>query len=257
MKNVTLISDWKLRDPYIGMFKGRLTTVLPDIRMFDITHSVDYQNIQQTAFILQNSYTSFPEGTVHIILTGSLFSSPSLPVAVLYDGHYFLGEDNGIFSLLLGTEINWTAFRFPESEEGKPTISNIIRMAEWIFSGQLEERSVSLSALKRKLSYVPDYSPVDNKLTGRIVYIDSFCNAVTDIPAGMFTEVAQKRVFTALVGRGRHLQLSRFHSAYQDQEEDVYLVANRMGYIEITMNHGNIAALADLHIGDVIEINFK
>ena len=61
MKTITLISDWKLRDPYVAMFKGQLLKAVPDANIIDITHAIDSFSIEQTAFILKNSYSSFPE----------------------------------------------------------------------------------------------------------------------------------------------------------------------------------------------------
>ena len=82
MKNITLISNWKLRDPYVAMFKGQLWKAIPDANIIDITHAVDGFSVEQTAFILKNSYKSFPEQTLHIILTGTTMSHTSMPVMV-------------------------------------------------------------------------------------------------------------------------------------------------------------------------------
>ena len=133
----------------------------------------------------------------------------------------------------------------------------MITMAEWYFSGKVHKKCVEYSSFVKKLQYLPDYSPSTNKLIGRIVYIDSSCNAVTNIPVEMFLEVMNNRKFTAKLGKGRHVHTSRFHPYYNEKEDNVYLVANRLGYIEITMYHGNIAVLAGLQVEDAIEIAFE
>ena len=59
---VTLISDWRTRDPYVAMFKGKLLSAVPDAEIMDISHVVDLFNVSQTAFLTLQSYRNFPRG---------------------------------------------------------------------------------------------------------------------------------------------------------------------------------------------------
>jgi len=54
-------------------------------------------NITETAYILKNSYKSFPKGTIHIIGVDSELSINNKHIAVLLDEHYFVCPDNGFF----------------------------------------------------------------------------------------------------------------------------------------------------------------
>ena len=47
-----------------------------------------------------------------------------------------------------------------------------------------------------------------------------------------------------------------YHDFYDPKEEDVYITDNRLGYMELTLNNSRIAVLADLHIGDKVEIRY-
>ena len=49
---------------------------------------------------MRNAYRSFPQGTVHFVLTGASSFLLSQPIVLAMDGHYFIGEDTGVFSLL-------------------------------------------------------------------------------------------------------------------------------------------------------------
>ena len=92
---ITLLSDWRLRDPYVAMLKGELLKTQPEAQLIDITHYVDKFNLLQTALLMKTSYTSFPEGSVHLILTNMSLNSTFSPVALFHNGHWFIGEDNG------------------------------------------------------------------------------------------------------------------------------------------------------------------
>lgn len=256
MKIATLISDWKLRDPYLSMFKGELITALPDLQIFDITHTIDLYSVKQTAFILKNSYQSFPKGSLHIILTGLAFSDIASPILLEHDGHYFMGKDNGIFFLMFNeSEHKLEAFQMKEQEEKSSITKKIIQMAGWFFDNQLSDHCIAYQDFKRLL--VSTVVQEENKITGSIVYLDSACNAITNIPVSLFHKIRANRSFKVTAGDRKHLVTSLYQDYYAHSDGEVYLVPNRLGFIEISIYHGNIAALANLHVDDSVEITFE
>ena len=113
---ITLLSDWRLRDPYVAMLKGELLKAQPEAQLIDITHYVDKFNLLQTALLMKTSYTSFPEGSVHLILTNMSLNSTFSPVALFHNGHWFIGEDNGVFFLMFGQEAALKGFQLTDNE---------------------------------------------------------------------------------------------------------------------------------------------
>jgi len=253
---ITLLSDWKLRDPYIGIFKGQLLSVLPNVQIIDITHNLELFNLSQAAFIAANSYSFFPKKTLHITLSGLSFSAEAKPVLLSYDGHFFLGEDTGIFSMMFGAKHNVEAFQY-NGDMSLSVNEKLASMASWVFQNTYIKNTIPYSALKFQLSNLsePDFNVERNLISGRIAYIDSCCNAVTNIPISMF-EAAGKRKFEAIISNARPLKITRCYPHYNSQESEVFLVYNRLGFLEITLYKGNIAALADIKVGDNVEIRF-
>ena len=259
MKNITLISDWKLRDPYVGMFKGELFTAFPDAHVIDITHSINTFHLAQTAFILKNSYRSFPQGSLHIILTGLSLSKSARPLIVQYDHHWFLGEDNGIFALLFEDECkNLKAWQYPEMND-KSINTKIIEMAGWCFEQSLEKKAALFANDKfiQKSSFKPSYSQAYNTLTGEVIFIDAAANAITNIPASFFHEVRKNRNFTLKIVGRKELITSVYYDSYRENKDSIYLVPNRLGYIEISFYPANIAAMAAIYVNDRVEITFE
>ncbi|MCL2434956.1 MAG: SAM-dependent chlorinase/fluorinase [Lentimicrobiaceae bacterium] len=254
---ITLLSDWKLRDPYIGIFKGQLLNTLPDAQIVDITHQLELFNLSQAAFIAKNSYSFFPEKTVHIILSGLSFSAEVKPVLLFHNGHFFLGEDTGVFSMMFGVASNMEAYQY-NGDMTLSTTEKLACMASWVFQDTYVKNTVPYPALKFQLSNLsePDYNAERKTISGKIAYIDSCCNAVTNIPVSMF-EAAGKRPFIATVSNIRSLKITRCHPYYNPRESEVFLVYNRLGFLEITLYKGNIAALADIRVGDDLEIVFS
>jgi len=256
---ITLLSDWKLRDPYIGIFKGQLLKLMPNVQIVDITHNLELFNLSQTAFITKNSYPFFPEKTIHIILSGLSFSPEMKPVLIVHNGHFFLGEDTGVFSMMFGTESTIEAYQYNGNMALSAT-EKIAALALTVSQNTYTQHTTPYPSLKFQLSNLSepdDYDEERKIISGKVAYIDSVCNAITNIPIKTF-EKAGKKLFTATVSsNARPLKITRCYPYYNPQESEVFLVYNRLGFLEITLYKGNIAALADIKVGNDVEIRFS
>ena len=63
---VTLLTDFGLTDPYVGVMKGVILTLAPAVQLVDITHGVPPQDIATASVYLAASAPYFPVGTVHV-----------------------------------------------------------------------------------------------------------------------------------------------------------------------------------------------
>ena len=100
MAIITLTSDYGNRDYFTAAIKGALLSETPNAQIIDISHEISPFNIQEAAYILKNAYVHFPKGTIHMIGIDSEASTNKLHIACKFDGHYFIGADTGIFSLM-------------------------------------------------------------------------------------------------------------------------------------------------------------
>ncbi len=105
MPIITLTTDFGLKDYYVGLLKGALLSQNPSLPLVDISHNINVYDIVQGAFILKNCFAEFPVGTIHIISISNYRNDPPCFLAVRYAGHYFIGPDNGVFSLLFDNKI--------------------------------------------------------------------------------------------------------------------------------------------------------
>ena len=100
MAIITLTTDLGTTDSYLASVKRAIYSQLEDVEIVDISNYIEPFNIQQAAYILRNCFKDFPVGTVHIISVDDELSITSEHLAVKVNGHYFVGADNGLFSLL-------------------------------------------------------------------------------------------------------------------------------------------------------------
>ena len=75
MSLITLTTDFGTKDHFVGAVKGAIYSELPDAKIVDITHHISPFNITETAYILKNSYKSFPDKSIHIVGVDSELST--------------------------------------------------------------------------------------------------------------------------------------------------------------------------------------
>lgn len=253
---ITLLSDWRLRDPYVAMLKGEVLKNLPDAQILDITHYVDKFNLLQTALLMKTCYASFPEGTIHLILTNMSLNSTFPPVLLSAHGHHFIGEDNGVFHLMFGQEFALKGKQLADNKGN--TLSQILQLLSLASKGALDgPQTTEYLQFKRMLTLESDHTPENQQIEGQIVYIDAFNNAVTDIPVKMFEEVVGKRPFTATIQSKGVWKIARHYNSYDALDGEMYLCNNALGFIEVAGYQSDVAVLADLELGDKIFIHYE
>ena len=99
---ITLTTDLGHRDFYQAALKGSIISQLPHVRLVDITHEIPSFDIQRAAVVLRNAFHYFPKGTVHLIGIDTVFQEDSRYAMMKFEDHFFVGADNGIFSIILG-----------------------------------------------------------------------------------------------------------------------------------------------------------
>ncbi len=213
MAVITLTSDWGTRDHYTGSVKGAILKQIPGAVIVDISHSISPFNLNQAAFILRNAYRNFPPGSIHIIGVNEEASIEMPHTLVAHDGHYFIGADNGIFSLVFDEkpeqiiEIDVIQdsnyFTFP----GRDVFAKV---ACHIAEGKpLSELGHPKKTILQKISL----RPVVNKdsIHGAVIFNDNYGNAYTNITEKLFHELVKKRKFavTFMSKSNRITQISK------------------------------------------------
>ena len=98
---ITLLTDFGTEDTYVGVMKGVITSICPSAQVIDLTHQVPPQDIATGAFLLDVSVDYFPEGTIHVAVVDPGVGTARKPVALRTAKAFFVGPDNGIFTLVL------------------------------------------------------------------------------------------------------------------------------------------------------------
>jgi S-adenosyl-L-methionine hydrolase (adenosine-forming) len=256
MAIITLTTDFGIKDYYVGAVKGAIISQLPDVTIVDISHQVPQFNLQQAAYILKNAFPHFPKDTIHIIGVNEAATEQSPHVVVYAMGHYFIGADSGIFSLLLDKTPDKLVKLTISSDTGKtsfPTQDIFTKAACHIArGGSLEIIGTIKDKLKEMLYFRPTSN--DNSIRGNVMYIDSYYNIVFNITQQLFNEVAKGRVFTIYL---KNYTISEIKQTYnQVPEGEVLAMFNSEGFLEIAQHKGMFARQENIQLNEMITIQF-
>jgi S-adenosylmethionine hydrolase len=93
---VTFLSDYGLQDEFVGVCKGVMLKIAPDLRLVDIHHYILRQDIRHGAIVLQQSVGFMPE-SVHLAVVDPSVGSERKAIAVeTQSGQTLVGPDNGL-----------------------------------------------------------------------------------------------------------------------------------------------------------------
>lgn len=255
-QTITLISDWRLRDPYVAFFKSALLSKIPESNILDISHHIERNNLEQTAFLMKQSYLQFPENSLHLLLTNVSFGSRFDPVVVTFNQHIFIGQDNGIFTMMFGSNTKMVGRKY-KNADNLTAIEKIIQLSEASINGTLEEITEPYLNFQLALNSNPKATISENTrtITGTIVYIDAYFNAITNIPTEMFLSACKGKNFKGTIASKNYWPIQEYNDEYVSSPK-FYFTPGALGCLEITHYLGKIAILLDLSIGDTIEINY-
>ena len=256
MAIITLTSDWGTKDHYVGAVKGTILKALPDASIIDITHDIPPFDLNQAAFIIRNFYKNFPEGSIHILAVNTEASIRYPHTLVKYKGHYFIGADNGIFSLIFDEppELIIDLDVIQDSDYFTfPTRDVFVKVACHIASGKPPEK---LGHVKKEVLQKISFRPViqGDLIKGQVIYVDNYENAFTNITEKLFYSATKGRKF-AITFRTAKYRITQISKSYQDVPEgEMLALFSSSGHLEIAMNKGNAASLLGLHPDQAVNV---
>jgi S-adenosyl-L-methionine hydrolase (adenosine-forming) len=257
MAVITLTTDMGNSGFYVASVKAAIIKGLPDASVVDITHSIRPFHVSSAAFIIRNVYRQFPDGAIHIVAVDALNSPNSRVLAIKTEGYYFIGPDNGLFSLVFSTpptevfEISISpspdSLAFTAKDIMVKTAIHIAKGGSVMEIGKEFKNYMQLTA----------WQPIYNDATIRtsVVYVDEYGNCIFNLEKALFEQVSRGRKFAIDVKRNPVNSISNTYNDVGGGE----LVALFTGscLLEIAINRGNISELLGLKECDSVLISFE
>lgn len=253
---IALLSDFGLKDVYVGVMKGVIAQINPHLTVVDLTHQIPRQNIAAARFSLMNAYAYFPQGTVYVAVVDPGVGSQRRGIAIQTDAGFLVGPDNGLFSGVLAQTRVIAAVELTNSKywltstpsttfHGRDIFAPVgAHLASGVPIAQLGESIDSKTLVSLS---IPERTLTSSTIVGCIQYIDYFGNLVTNIPAA---DVQEK---TWLVAVGNYIIPNS--QTYSDRPlgEVVALIGSH-GWVEIAVNGGSAQQELQLDWGASVQV---
>ena len=274
MSIITLTTDLGTKDHKIASIKGSILSLEKNVPIVDITHHIEPHDIIQTAYIVRNSYSHFPKGSIHMIAVDCFYHKDRKFLVLEANGHYFIMPDNGLFSLIFPEikpeKIYEISHKASDDARIFTPIDIFVPVAVHLYKGN-EAKLIGkqIKNIKEVVFPKPNYNEAQKMIAGEIVYIDHFGNAVSNISKEIFEKhLSENQNFTI---KFRERSMKNIVKKYTDiitdwEKENLFLAKelalfNEADLLEIAMYKGSktngAAPLMGLNIGEKIYVEFS
>ncbi len=259
---IAFITDFGLKDPYAGIVKGVIAGINPSVRVIDITHEIPPQDITTAALMLKTAFGYFPPGTIFLAVVDPGVGSDRRAIILTLDHYTFVGPDNGLLTGVLehGEHRKTACWYIEDKEYFLKQISSTFHARD-IFGPVAAHLSLGVKPDEFgpacSAPVMPDWpQPVSEPglVRGIVIYVDTFGNLVTNIPAdalhGKNYESSVRYAYVKDSGIAIPVAIT-----YADVEPGQPLcVEGSFGLVEIAVNQGNAAEMFNANRGDTVEL---
>jgi hypothetical protein len=259
---ITLTTDYGGRDAFAASVKGVILKINPQAQIVDISNEITPQDIWEAAYILRSAYSHFPKGTVHLAVVDPGVGSGRRPIIVVTESYYFVGPDNGLFSLIYQDaerlrvhHITSTHYFLPNpgpTFHGRDIFAPVAGwLAKGIPSGNFGEEITDFAKLN-----VPAPKTAGKSIEGHVVHIDRFGNIITDITykdiQPVMVEGADPRSVSVVIA-GREIKgLKQFYAEATPGEPGA--IINSSGALEVFMFKQNARTTLSVKRGELVRL---
>ena len=256
---ITFLSDFGYQDWFVGVVHGVLYELATEAHVVDLNHLVPPGNVPRGAFLIEAAAPDFPPGTVHLAVVDPGVGTSRRALAVEAHGQWFVGPDNGLLEWALAAEgarvhalvdTRWLRHPMSRTFHGRdvfaPVAAHIARGVPLREFGPAVPDPVRLAVAHPRFE--------NGVLTGRVVFIDRFGNALTNLTTGAILEafgpkVPHSRLRVSLLDR-RIVGLARSYG--EGAVGTLVAILGSSGRLEVAQVGGDAATRIGIGEGDPV-----
>jgi S-adenosyl-L-methionine hydrolase (adenosine-forming) len=256
---ITLITDFGIADHFAGVMKGVILNIAPRASLIDITHDIPPFEITEGAFTLAESYRYFPKGTVHIGIVDPGVGTARRPILVEAAGQFFIGPDNGLFTMIYDREphqvraITNQSFFLPDVSRTFHGRDIFAPCAAHLAAGVVPSKFGKRIHDYTQLGLLKPRQMARRIWSGIVLKADRFGNLITNLHIDTLPDI-QTRPFELLVGIR---SIPGLAATFGDcARGEIANIVGSSGYLEVAVNQGSAARVLGCGPGTPVEITF-
>jgi hypothetical protein len=251
---IVFMTDFGVVDDSVALCRGVMYSIMPDVRIVDLTHEVTPFSVLDGARFLYGATPYFPAGTVFVVVIDpGVGSARKAIVAHSKRGQYFVLPDNGLLTLvdqrdgidavreitnpdwMIGNKMSST---FHGRDIFSPAGGHMARGDDWTKVGP-EVLVKDLVRLELKVATLDEHG-----LTATVIATDGpFGNLVTNVDAEDFLKLGYQRgqeVPVTVAGKEMKIKFVKTFSDVPLNQPLLYI--DSRGHIALAVNQNNFAA---------------
>jgi S-adenosylmethionine hydrolase len=253
-QTIVFMTDFGVVDDSVAICRGVMYSVVPEVRIVDLTHEVTPFSILDGARFLYGATPYYPAGTVFVVVIDpTVGSTRKAIVAKSKRGQYFVLPDNGLLTLveqrdgiegvheitntdwMIGTKLSST---FHGRDIFSPVGAHVARGEDWTKVGP-EMTVATLVRLELKAARLDDRGA-----TAEVIATDGpFGNLVTNLDAEDFLKLGYQRGQEVPVKVGNKEMRIKFVRTFSDVAlKQPLLYIDSRGHLALALNQGSFSA---------------
>ncbi len=281
---IVLTTDFGSVDAYVGVMKGVILSINPQASILDLSHQVQPQNLQHTAFLLSTSHHYFPPAAIHVVVVDPGVGTQRRILLLVTPTARFLAPDNGVLSrVLLGHLPNpphqagrvpalvsvpddCSVYALSNPEYWLEPVSNTFHGRD-IFAPVAAHLSLGVGPAELgervdQVAWLPSPEPVHEGevIRGQVIYQDHFGNLITNIPQRLLAQANQVTVTIkgeSIRGLSRSFHDDPGSSGKSLAEKSLLALIGSHGYLEVAVQDGNAAQVLSAQVGELVTVTVK
>ena len=256
---ITLLTDFGTADAFVGVMKGVILGMAPQVHLVDLTHEVPPQAVAVAAFLLEAAWREFPPGTIHLVVVDPGVGSSRRALAAAGPHGRFVAPDNGVLSPIVQAGEVTALHALTRSEFFRQPVSRTFHGRD-IFAPVAAHlaNGVSLAALGPPVTDPvrldlprPEPLPGDGA-AGQVLHVDRFGNLITNLPQALF---APGRGVPVVAVAGQRIRgLADSYGAVPAGQPGA--IVGSTGTLEIFVPGGSAAAALGASRGAAVTVTF-
>jgi S-adenosylmethionine hydrolase len=255
---ITLTTDFGLKDGNVGVMKGVILGIAPQVQIVDLSHNIHPQDILEAGLILRRSAPYFPSGTIHIVVVDPGVGTHRRPLAAWISKQFYVGPDNGTITELVtyGRERHWEVgfIHLDQPHAWLEPVSHVFHGRD-IFAPVAAHlaNGVPLFQLGTEISdpvllNLPQPVPTTTGWVGEVIHIDHFGNISTNIEC---QHISSRDVRVRIGG----VYLDGLVNTFGDGKPgDLVALFGSTGNLIVSEVNGNAAARLQIRIGAAVTV---
>jgi S-adenosylmethionine hydrolase len=264
---ITFLTDFGLRDDFVGTCHGVMKRIAPEAQIIDITHGIEPQRVLQGALVLRNTLPYMPTG-VHLAVVDPGVGSSRRAVALAgEDGRFYVGPDNGLLvpaaealgGIAAAHELTSPTHRLDPVSYTFHGRDVFAPAAAYLASGaSLDELGPALDPAALVRFDLPQPEVDASRIRATVLYVDRFGNVQLNL--------TQEHLEAGGLEPGDEVEVELAHERYfaviartfaEARPGDIVLYEDAYGNTSIAINQGNAAQMFGVRTGQQLRLRSR